>query len=157
MAIEEIWVPSTMCLIPQDLDYPGLELNINREQAGLLGISPRECSHWITLPLRPATSNGQIAPSYWIGPKTGNNYMLTVQYPLKQDSNDDRPSRQIPCVHPAIHEHDSHCNRSQMSKDIDTPAKSTIISHAPRSVDIYVMPKTEKTSAGSTVRSGENR
>ena len=27
-------------LIPQDLDYPGLELNINREQAGLLGITP---------------------------------------------------------------------------------------------------------------------
>ena len=26
------------------------------------------------------TSNGMIAPSYWIDPKTGNNYMLTVQY-----------------------------------------------------------------------------
>ena len=27
------------------------------------------------------TSNGMIAPSYWIDPKTGNDYMLTVQYP----------------------------------------------------------------------------
>ena len=27
------------------------------------------------------TSNGMIAPSYWIDPKTGNNYLLTVQYP----------------------------------------------------------------------------
>jgi len=27
-------------LIPQDLDYPGLELNIDREHAALLGISP---------------------------------------------------------------------------------------------------------------------
>ena len=26
------------------------------------------------------TSNGMIAPSYWIDPKTGNNYFLTVQY-----------------------------------------------------------------------------
>ena len=28
-------------LIPQDLNYPGLELNINREHAALLGISPQ--------------------------------------------------------------------------------------------------------------------
>jgi multidrug efflux pump subunit AcrB len=27
------------------------------------------------------TSNGMIAPSFWIDPKTGNDYMLTVQYP----------------------------------------------------------------------------
>ena len=30
------------------------------------------------------TSNGMIAPSYWIDPKTGNNYLLTVQYPRKE-------------------------------------------------------------------------
>jgi multidrug efflux pump subunit AcrB len=29
------------------------------------------------------TSNGMIAPSYWIDPKSGNNYLLTVQYPEK--------------------------------------------------------------------------
>ena len=33
------------------------------------------------------TSNGMIAPSYWIDPKTGNNYMLTVQYFDKQIQN----------------------------------------------------------------------
>jgi multidrug efflux pump subunit AcrB len=26
------------------------------------------------------TSDGQVAPSYWIDPKSGNNYMVTVQY-----------------------------------------------------------------------------
>ena len=30
------------------------------------------------------TSNKMIAPSFWIDPKTGNDYMLTVQYPEKQ-------------------------------------------------------------------------
>jgi multidrug efflux pump subunit AcrB len=30
------------------------------------------------------TSNGMIAPSFWIDPKTGNDYMLTVQYPERQ-------------------------------------------------------------------------
>ena len=26
------------------------------------------------------TSDGMVAPSYWIDPKSGNNYMVTVQY-----------------------------------------------------------------------------
>jgi multidrug efflux pump subunit AcrB len=30
------------------------------------------------------TSNTMIAPSYWIDPKSGNDYMLTVQYPENQ-------------------------------------------------------------------------
>ena len=29
-----------------------------------------------------------IAPSYWVDPKTGNNYLLTVQYPA---ANGTRP------------------------------------------------------------------
>jgi hypothetical protein len=27
------------------------------------------------------TSNQMIAPSYWVDPKSGNDYLLTVQYP----------------------------------------------------------------------------
>ena len=30
------------------------------------------------------TSNQMIAPSYWVDPRTGNDYMLTVQYPDSQ-------------------------------------------------------------------------
>ena len=30
------------------------------------------------------TSDGMIAPSFWVDPKTGNSYMLTVQYPESQ-------------------------------------------------------------------------
>ena len=33
------------------------------------------------------TSNGMIAPSYWIDPKSGNNFLLTVQYPENQVRN----------------------------------------------------------------------
>jgi len=64
-------------LIPQDIDYPGLELNIDREQAGLLGLTPKNVMDNVVTAL---TSDGMIAPSYWIDPKSGNNYMLTVQY-----------------------------------------------------------------------------
>ena len=35
------------------------------------------------------TSNTMIAPSFWIDPKTGNDYMLTVQYPETQIQNFD--------------------------------------------------------------------
>ena len=64
-------------LIPQDIDYPGLELNIDREQTSQLGLTPQGVVDNVITAL---TSDGQIAPSYWIDPKTGNNYMVTVQY-----------------------------------------------------------------------------
>jgi hydrophobic/amphiphilic exporter-1 (mainly G- bacteria), HAE1 family len=65
-------------LIPQDIDYPALELDIDREKAGLLGLSQKEIVGNVITAL---TSNGMIAPNYWIDPKSGNPYMLTVQYP----------------------------------------------------------------------------
>jgi len=68
-------------LIPQDLDYPGIQLNVNREMAGRLGLSSREVVGNVITAL---TSNSMIAPSYWVDPKNGNNYMLTVQYPETQ-------------------------------------------------------------------------
>jgi hydrophobic/amphiphilic exporter-1 (mainly G- bacteria), HAE1 family len=68
-------------LIPQDLDYPGLELHIDREQASQLGLTPKDVVDNVITAL---TSNGVIAPSYWIDPVSGNNYMLTVQYSNKQ-------------------------------------------------------------------------
>jgi hydrophobic/amphiphilic exporter-1 (mainly G- bacteria), HAE1 family len=65
-------------LIPQDIDYPALELDIDREKASLLGLSQKEIVDNVITAL---TSNGMIAPNYWIDPKSGNPYMLTVQYP----------------------------------------------------------------------------
>ena len=63
--------------IPQDLDYPGLALNIDRERASLIGLSAKDVVGNVITAL---TSSGMIAPTYWIDPKTGNNYMVTVQY-----------------------------------------------------------------------------
>jgi multidrug efflux pump subunit AcrB len=63
--------------IPQSLDYPGLELNIDRERASLVGLSAKEVVDDVITAL---TSSGMVAPSYWIDPITGNNYMVTVQY-----------------------------------------------------------------------------
>ena len=63
--------------IPQSIDYPGLALNIDRERASLIGLSAREVVDDVITAL---TSDGMVAPSYWIDPKSGNNYMVTVQY-----------------------------------------------------------------------------
>src|SRR5262249_22276998 len=68
-------------LIPQDLDYPGIQLDINREMAGRVGVSSKEAVDNVITAL---TSDSMIAPSYWVDPKSGNNYMLTVQYPETQ-------------------------------------------------------------------------
>jgi multidrug efflux pump subunit AcrB len=63
--------------IPQDLNYPGLQLNIDRERASLVGLSAQNVVDNVITAL---TSDGQVAPTYWIDPKSGNNYMVTVQY-----------------------------------------------------------------------------
>ncbi len=127
-------------LIPQDLDYPGLELNINRVQAGLLGVSPKNVVDNVITAL---TSNGVISPSFWVDPKTGNSYMLTVQYPenLIKTMTD---FKQIPLRSP------DGANTTPLQsvadiKQINTP---TEVDHYQlrREFDIYVMPKKEDLS-----------
>jgi multidrug efflux pump subunit AcrB len=66
--------------IPQDLDYPGIALNIDREKASLIGLSAKDVVDNVVTAM---TSDGMVAPSYWIDPKSGNNYMVTVQYANK--------------------------------------------------------------------------
>jgi len=67
--------------IPQDIDYPSLRLDITRERAAQMGLTQREVVNNVITAL---TSDAMIAPSYWIDPKTGYDYMLTVQYPDAQ-------------------------------------------------------------------------
>ena len=67
--------------IPQDIDYPALQLDVDRTRASELGLDQQEVVGNVITAL---TSNQMIAPSFWIDPKTGNDYMLTVQYPEDQ-------------------------------------------------------------------------
>jgi len=63
--------------IPQSINYPGLELNIDRQRASLVGLTAREVVDNVITAL---ASSGMVAPTYWIDPKSGNNYMVAVQY-----------------------------------------------------------------------------
>ena len=127
-------------LIPQDLDYPGLELDINRVQAGLIGVSPKDVVDNVITAL---TSDGMISPSFWVDPKSGNSYMLTVQYPETQIKTM-TDFKQIPLRSP------NGINTTPLQsvadiKPINTP---TEVDHYQlrRVFDIYVMPKKEDLS-----------
>jgi len=65
-------------LVPQDVNYPALQLNIDRLRASELGLNEKEVVGDVITAL---TSDIMIAPSYWVDPKSGNDYFLTVQYP----------------------------------------------------------------------------
>jgi multidrug efflux pump subunit AcrB len=127
-------------LIPQDLDYPGLELNINRERAALLGLSPKAVVDNVITAL---TSDGMIAPSFWVDPKTGNSYMLTVQYPETQIKTL-TDFMQIPLRSPG-RPTTTPLESGVEIKQISTP---TEVDHYQlrREFDIYVMPKKEDLS-----------
>jgi multidrug efflux pump subunit AcrB len=120
--------------IPQDVDYPSLRLDIDRERAGELGLDQREVVNNVITAL---TSNQMIAPSFWVDPRSGNDYMLTVQYPENQIKSL-RDLRGIPL----------HSGRLKDPTMLDavtqiTPLKSpTEIDHyqIQRVIDIYVNP-----------------
>ena len=71
---------SADAFIPQDIDAPALHLSIDRYHADELGLSQKEV---VSNVITALTSNGMIAPSYWVDPRSGNDYLLTVQYPDK--------------------------------------------------------------------------
>jgi hydrophobic/amphiphilic exporter-1 (mainly G- bacteria), HAE1 family len=126
-------------LIPQNLRYPGLELTIDRERASLIGLTPKEVVDNV---ITAMTSNGMIAPSYWVDPKTGNNYMLTVQYSDQKIGHmtmDD--FKQIPLRAPTVTDYTPLRSVADI-KEINTP---TEVDHYKirRVVDVYVMPSTE--------------
>ena len=126
-------------LIPQNLRYPGLELNIDRERASLIGLSPKEIVDNVITAL---TSNGMIAPSYWIDPKTGNNYMLTVQYFDQKIANMSMEDfKQIP-LRASNQTNYTPLQSVADIKEINTP---TEVDHYQirRIIDVYVMPSTE--------------
>jgi len=60
------------------VDYPALELNISRLRASEMGLNEKEVVGDIITAL---VSDQMIAPSYWVDPRSGNDYFLTVQYP----------------------------------------------------------------------------
>ena len=65
----------------QSLDYPAIQVTLDRERAGILGIKTMEVSRALTA----ATSSSRFtAPVYWADPTTGIAYQVQVQIPEAQ-------------------------------------------------------------------------
>ncbi|HEY1801249.1 MAG TPA: efflux RND transporter permease subunit [Terriglobales bacterium] len=124
-------------LIPQDMDYPALRINIDRERASLVGLSQKEVVDNVITAL---TSNQMIAPSYWVDPKSGNDYLLTVQYPENQihTLND---LKEIPIRASA----NKQTTQLDSVADITHVESPTEVDHYQlrRVIDVYVAPKRE--------------
>jgi Cu/Ag efflux pump CusA len=120
--------------VPQDLDYPALRVDIDRTSAGKLGLTQREIVQNVITAL---TSNQMIAPSYWVDPRSGNDYMLTVQYPEDHIRTlDDLLS--IPVRGPNQH----NATRLDMVSRISRIESPTEVDHYQlrRLIDVYVAP-----------------
>jgi len=123
--------------IPQDIDYPALRLDIDRMRASELGLSQKEVVDNVITAL---TSNGMIAPSIWIDPKSGNDYMLTVQYPELQIKNV-AELKAIPLHAPRI----GQGTRLDSVSNVTRIQSPTEVDHygLRRIIDIYVRPSGE--------------
>jgi multidrug efflux pump subunit AcrB len=123
--------------IPQDIDYPALQLQVDRVRAGELGLSQKEVVDNVITAL---TSNQMIAPSYWVDPRTGNDYFLTVQY-RESDINSLFSLKGIPIRSPASKE-PAFLDQVASLKNFKAP---TEVDHyqMQRVIDVYVNPATE--------------
>ena len=121
-------------LIPQDIDAPSLRLGIDRIRAGELGLNEKEV---VSNVITALTSNAMIAPSYWVDPKTGNNYLLTVQYP-EADVESLNDLKNIP-VRAADHPNPALLDAVTSIKKEGDP---TEVDHyqLSRTIDVYIAP-----------------
>jgi hydrophobic/amphiphilic exporter-1 (mainly G- bacteria), HAE1 family len=123
--------------VPQDMDYPALQVNVNRERASELGLTPKEVIDNLITSL---TSDAMIAPSYWVDPRTGNDYFVTVQYP----ENEVRTLQDLKAM--PLHAPDlklpTYLNQVADVSPILTP---TEVDHyqLERTIDVYVAPSGE--------------
>ncbi|HUY34751.1 MAG TPA: efflux RND transporter permease subunit [Pirellulales bacterium] len=64
--------------VAQSLDYPTVEVQLDRPKAGLAGVLPSEVARSL---LAATTSSRFVTPNFWPDPKTGIGYIVQVQIP----------------------------------------------------------------------------
>jgi multidrug efflux pump subunit AcrB len=84
----------------QTLDYPTVEINIDRELAGLIGVTPKNVMHALVM----ATSSTRFTNlNYWIDEKTGFDYLVQIQVPpLRVDQPEDLEELPLESVNPVV-------------------------------------------------------
>ena len=124
-------------LVPQDVDYPALQLDIDRLHTAELGLNEKEVVGNVITAL---SSDAMIAPSFWVDPKSGNDYMLTVQYPEGFVKN----LADLSSI-PVRGEKSAQPTRLDALSTISHRTAPTEVDHYQlrREMDVYVSPKSE--------------
>ncbi|MBZ5560803.1 MAG: efflux RND transporter permease subunit [Acidobacteriia bacterium] len=126
--------------IPQDMDYPALMIDVNRTRVSELGLTPRDVIDNVITAL---TSNQMIAPDYWIDPKSGNQYLVSVKYP--DNAVHSLADLETMPLHDPRLKVPTYLNQLCTIRQILTP---TEVDHyqLERTIDIYVKPQGEDLS-----------
>jgi multidrug efflux pump subunit AcrB len=84
----------------QTLDYPTIEVDIDREKAGLSGAKVDDLAHALVM----ATASTRFASlNYWVDVKTGFDYLVQLQIPpLRLDKPEDVETLPIQSVNPLV-------------------------------------------------------
>jgi multidrug efflux pump subunit AcrB len=84
----------------QQLDYPTVELEIDREKAGLSGAKVEDVAHAVVM----ATASTRFASlNYWIDSKTGFDYLVQIQVPpLRMEKPEDIETLPVQSVNPLV-------------------------------------------------------
>ncbi len=132
--------------IPQDLKYPGLALDIDRERASLIGLTPKNIVDNVVTAL---TSDSVVSPSFWIDPKSGNNYLLSVQYSERQIGHMNMEELEDIPLRGTGAKASTPLRSVAFLRQIDTP---TEVDHYQlrRVIDVYVQPRAESLTAVDT-------
>jgi multidrug efflux pump subunit AcrB len=73
--------------LQQTLDYPTVPVDIDREKAGLSGVTVEQVGHSV---LVSTSSSRMVARNYWQDPKTGVSYQVQVQVPTQRMDSRER-------------------------------------------------------------------
>ena len=84
----------------QTLDYPTVEVEIDREKAGLSGASVEDLAHALVM----ATASTRFANlNYWVDVKTGFDYLVQIQIPpLRMEKPEDIETLPLESVNPLV-------------------------------------------------------
>ncbi len=84
----------------QTLDYPTVEVEIDREKAGLSGASVEDVAHALVM----ATASTRFANlNYWVDVKTGFDYLVQIQIPpLRMNKAEDVETLPLESVNPLV-------------------------------------------------------
>jgi multidrug efflux pump subunit AcrB len=67
--------------VQQPADQPKFKVEVDRTRAGELGLTEKDVANSVLLSL---SGSGQVTPSYWLNPRYGISYLLSVKVPERE-------------------------------------------------------------------------